>query len=100
MKHGQLLSNDILQQYNYTTPSTIALNCVKAAEILLDLLGGEAVWNCASSKNGQVLQNEGVFLYIQCQIHISLVLATWSADYPFHTVLIYKQKPEWAFARS
>jgi len=53
--------NDILQQYNYTIPSTIALNCVKVAEILLDLLGGEAMWNCASSKNGQVLQNEGGF---------------------------------------
>jgi hypothetical protein len=34
---------------------------VKVAEILLDLLGGQAMWNCASFKNDQVLQNEEDF---------------------------------------
>jgi len=70
LKHGQSLSNDILQQHNYTIPSTIALNCVKVAEILLDLLGGEAMWNCTSSKNGQVLQNEGGFVYTMSNPYI------------------------------
>jgi len=43
---------------------------VKVAEILLDLLGGEAMWNCASSKNGQVLQNEGGFVYTMSNPYI------------------------------
>jgi hypothetical protein len=45
LKLGQSLPTEILQQHNYTILFTIALNCMKEAEILLDLLGGEAMWN-------------------------------------------------------